>query len=86
MSVQRGLNNKSESRNSKWEAIKLCLISSICEPLAAIVFGLLFSEYLTTSFMAIMNAIVAGIMVILSIYELIPASLEYTTPKACVIL
>ncbi|KNB44139.1 zinc transporter [Blastocystis sp. subtype 4] len=67
------------STHSKWEAMKWCLLSSICEPLAAIVFGIIFSEYLTERLMAVMNAVVAGIMIILCVFELIPTALKYTS-------
>lgn len=69
------------STHSKWEAMKWCLLSSICEPLAAIIFGVLFSDYLTERIMAIMNAVVAGIMIILCVVELIPTALKYTSAK-----
>ena len=69
------------STHSKWEAMKWCLLSSICEPLAAIVFGIIFSDYLTERMMAIMNAIVAGIMIILCVFELIPTALKYTSVR-----
>ena len=69
------------SSKDKWKALKLCLLSSLCEPLAAILFGLFFSDYLTERLMAIMNSMVAGIMVLLSIYELIPTALKYTSEK-----
>ena len=69
------------STHSKWEAMKWCLLSSICEPLAAIVFGIIFSEYLTERLMAVMNAVVAGIMIILCVFELIPTALKYTSGR-----
>ena len=62
-------------------AMKWCLLSSICEPLAAIVFGIIFSEYLTERLMAVMNAVVAGIMIILCVFELIPTALKYTSGR-----
>ena len=76
----------SELSSSKWKAMKWCLLSSICEPIAAILFGIFFSEYITQSVMAAMNAVVAGIMIILCLYELIPAALRYTHAKVGVFL
>ena len=35
--------------------------------------------------MACMNAMVAGIMIVLCVYELIPTALKYTNPKVCVL-
>ncbi|KAK8807920.1 hypothetical protein WA588_006408, partial [Blastocystis sp. NMH] len=69
------------STHSKWEAMKWCLLSSICEPLAAILFGVFFHAFLTERLMAIMNAIVAGIMIILCVFELIPSALQFTSAK-----
>ena len=69
------------STHSKWEAMKWCLLSSICEPLAAILFGVFFHAFLTERLMAIMNAVVAGIMIILCVFELIPSALQFTSAK-----
>lgn len=41
---------------SKWQTMKLCIISSLCEPLAAIVFGLAFNSYLTRYAISALNA------------------------------
>lgn len=68
-------------RRSKWEAMKWCLLSSVCEPMAAILFGVLFSDFLTMHIMAALNAVVAGIMIILCVYELLPTALQYTNAK-----
>lgn len=68
-------------KRSKWEAMKWCLLSSVCEPMAAILFGVLFSDFLTMHIMAALNAIVAGIMIILCVYELLPTALQYTSAK-----
>jgi hypothetical protein len=40
--------------------MKLCIASSVCEPLAALVFGTFFNGYLTYYFMSAMNA--AGVL------------------------
>lgn len=68
-------------RISKKEALKWCTLSSVCEPIAAIIFGLLFTNYITTKVMAAMNAMVAGIMIVLCVFELIPTALKYTDSK-----
>jgi ZIP family zinc transporter len=31
---------------SKWQAFKYCLLSGICEPLGALVFGIFFSQFM----------------------------------------
>lgn len=71
------------SSSSKKQALRWCLISSICEPLGALVFGLFFQNYITHYVMAALNAVVAGIMIVLCIVELIPACLENVSAKVC---
>ena len=53
----------------------------MCEPAAAIIFGIAFNSYLTQQIIQILNAVVAGIMIMLCLVELIPSSLEYISPK-----
>ena len=62
--------------------MKWCLISSICEPFAAVVLGITFNNYLTGHIIQVLNAVVAGIMVMLCLVELIPSALEHLSPKA----
>lgn len=69
----------------KWKTMKLCILSSVCEPLAALLFGTFFNGYLTFYFMSAMNAAVAGIMIMLCFVELIPASVELAPGKAIVL-
>lgn len=45
------------STGSKWQAMKWCLLSSICEPAAAVLFGFAFNQYLTRSIMSALNAV-----------------------------
>ena len=73
------------STGSKWQALKWCLLSSICEPAAALLFGISFNSYLTDNIIQILNAIVAGIMIMLCLVELIPSALEYLSPKQAAI-
>jgi ZIP family zinc transporter len=70
------------STGSRWMAMKYTLLSGLVEPLAAIVFGLLFSSSLTPYWTAATNAAVAGIMICLCLIELIPAACEHVSPKA----
>lgn len=67
------------------KALTYNFFSSITEPLAAIIFGYLFNAYLTEYIMAILNAVVAGIMIMLCLVELIPTSFEYITPSEAVV-
>lgn len=63
--------------------MKWCLLSSICEPIAAILFGVLLHDHLTQYVMGILNSVVAGIMIVLCVYELIPTALQYISPRRC---
>lgn len=65
---------------SKWQALKWCLLSSLCEPAAAVVFGYFFNEALTPQLLAVTNAAVAGIMIMLCLVELLPAALRVLSP------
>jgi len=57
---------------SRLLAMQYCALSSLGEPLAAVLFGLVFSSGLTRLAMACVNAFTAGIMVALCIAELMP--------------
>jgi ZIP family zinc transporter len=66
-------------------AMFFCALSSLGEPLAAVLFGLVFSGGLTRLAMACVNAFTAGIMVALCIAELMPAAAKMTGgPQAAV--
>lgn len=41
---------------SKWKTMKYCIVSSLCEPIAAVVFGMFFNNYLTRYLMSALNA------------------------------
>ncbi len=62
---------------SAWQSMKWCIISSLCEPLAALLL-IPASSALTPEWAAILNAFVAGIMVMLCVVELIPTSAKYS--------
>ncbi|EGC32000.1 hypothetical protein DICPUDRAFT_39053, partial [Dictyostelium purpureum] len=63
--------------NSKWKAFKYCLYSGLCEPIGAVVFGIIFNSFMTPYLIQSMLAAVAGIMVFMVLKELLPASLKY---------
>eukprot|EP01133_Synstelium_polycarpum_P014960 gene14960-17688_t len=63
---------------SKWQAFKYCLLSGLCEPLGAIIFGWVFKDYMTPYLVQSMLAAVAGIMIFMVVKELMPATLKYT--------
>lgn len=73
------------STGSKWQALKWTFLSSLAEPLAAVVFGLVYSSNLTRHMMACLNAFVAGIMIMLCLAELIPAAAQSVSPKEAAI-
>eukprot|EP01138_Halocafeteria_seosinensis_P010835 gb/GECG01011066.1/.p1 GENE.gb/GECG01011066.1/~~gb/GECG01011066.1/.p1 ORF type:complete len:479 (+),score=43.58 gb/GECG01011066.1/:1-1437(+) len=69
------------SSGSKWTALKWCILSSLCEPAAAFLL-VPFTHYLTPPIIAVLNAMVAGIMIMLCIVELIPASIAHLSSRA----
>jgi len=69
------------STGSAWQAMKYCLLSSMFEPLAAIIFGYFFHNSLTNYLLASLNAAVAGIMICLCFVELIPIAASHVGAK-----
>lgn len=67
---------------SRWEAFKWCVLSSIVEPLGAIVLGLAFRGSLAGPLQEVLEAVVGGIMVMLCVMELLPTAAELAGPKA----
>ena len=65
------------STGSKWQAFKWALISGICEPLGALTVGALCYSFLTETVIDVCLCAVSGIMVYMTIMELIPSSLKY---------
>lgn len=70
---------------SKWQALKWCFLSSIVEPLGAIVMGVAFQESITEQTQSILEAVVGGIMVMLCLMELMPTAAEYAGARASAI-
>lgn len=62
---------------SKKKAFFYSFLSGLSEPLGALVGYLLLMPYLTETVMGIVFAIVAGIMVFISLDELLPSAREY---------
>jgi ZIP family zinc transporter len=62
---------------SKWDALKWSFVSGLCEPVGAIVFGLLFYGWVSEIAVFCMLGAVAGLMVYICIFELISAALRY---------
>lgn len=66
---------------SKKKAILYTLVSGFSELFGAVVAYFFLAPYITSFGLAIVLAIAAGIMIHISIYELLPVSWSYRTPK-----
>jgi len=64
--------------SSKWEAIKYAAISGLCEPIGAIVFGVVFIQYINYYVIHSLFALVAGMMVFMSVKDLLPEATKRT--------
>jgi len=62
---------------SKWTALKYSVLSGVCEPAGALIFGVVFGNYLTPYIVQCLLAAVGGIMVYMCIRELMPATYKY---------
>ena len=65
------------STGSRQKAFWFSLLSGLAEPLGALLAYLFLMPFITEQFMGIMLAMVAGIMIYVSIDELLPAAREY---------
>lgn len=65
------------STNSRLKAIKYSFLSGIAEPLGAVLSFLILKPFINELILGIVFAIVAGIMLYISINELIPSSRNY---------
>lgn len=73
------------STKSKFKAIIYTLISSLSEPFGALLAFLFLKKFVTNSFLGILFAIIAGIMMQISICELLPTSKKYGLKKYTII-
>lgn len=67
--------------SKKSSAIKKTFISGLAEPLGAILAYIFLSKYITNELISIVLIFVAGIMISLSINELLPQAMEYKENK-----
>jgi len=74
-----------EATGSKWQAFWYSLLSGLCEPLGAVIFGYFCSAYINAYLIQCLLAAVAGIMVYMSVCELLPAVYKYVKPKKAAI-
>ncbi len=63
--------------NDKKKAFKMTFLSGLAEPLGALLAYLFLSKYLTDTLIAFILIFVAGIMITLSIHELLPKAKKY---------
>ncbi len=73
------------STKSKKKALLYTFISGISEPFGALITYLFLSPFINDTIMGFLFSIIAGIMIQISIYELIPTSLSYNNKKLTII-
>lgn len=73
------------SKKSRGEALLYTLISSLSEPLGALLAYLFISKIINNNIMGILLALTAGIMIQISLYELLPTSLKYKNKKLTIL-
>lgn len=66
---------------SRGRALLYTLISGMSEPLGALLAFLFLKPFMNDTIMGILMAIIAGIMIHISCYELLPTSLKYNNKK-----
>jgi len=71
---------------SKIKAFTYTLISGLSEPLGALIAYLFLKNLVNDTIMGIIMAVIAGIMIQISCYELLPTSLKYKRKKITVLL
>lgn len=67
--------------NSKFKAIFYTFISAISEPFGALITYLFLSNYINDRIMGFLFGIIAGIMIHIAMYELLPTSKKYNNLK-----
>lgn len=72
------------STKSKGRAIGYTFISALSEPFGALLAFLFLKDIMTNTFMGMLLAMIAGIMLHISFYELLPESLRYKNKKITV--
>jgi len=70
---------------SKLKAFIYTLISGLSEPLGAILAYLFLSNIINDNIMGLLMSLIAGIMIQISLYELLPTSLKYKNKKTTII-
>lgn len=73
------------STKSKGKAFLYTLISGMSEFLGAIIASIFLVNFSNDFFMGCLYAVIAGIMLHISIYELLPSSLQYKRPSQTIL-
>lgn len=73
------------SSKNKFKAIFYTLVSSLSEPFGALLAFIFLKRFITDSFLGILFAIIAGIMMQISLCELLPTSKKYNYKKNTII-
>ena len=73
------------STKSRAKALLYTLASALSEPLGALIAYLFLSKIINNNIMGILLSLIAGIMIQISIYELLPGSLKYKNKKQSII-
>lgn len=73
------------STKSRGRAIGYTFISALSEPLGALLAFLFLKDIMTNTFMGMLLAMIAGIMLHISFYELLPESKRYQNKKITII-
>lgn len=71
---------------SRGKALLYTLLSALSEPLGALLAYLFLSKIINNNIMGILMSLIAGIMIQISFYELLPTSLKYKNKKYTIIL
>jgi zinc transporter, ZIP family len=69
---------------SRRKAFRWSLLSGLAEPLGALIGYLIFASFLNALVLGVLYAIVAGIMVYISLDELLPSAREYGSPHLAI--
>ena len=70
---------------SRGKALLYTLFSALSEPLGALLAYLFLSKIINNNIMGILMSLIAGIMIQIALYELIPTSLKYKNKKLTII-
>ena len=69
------------STKSKWKAFAYTLVSALSEPLGAILTYLFLFKYINNTILGLIFSLIAGLMLQISITELLPTSISHNYPK-----